>query len=1483
MNPEQTNERVGAVMIVGGGIGGIQSALDLAESGFYVYLVEKLSCIGGRMAQLDKTFPTNDCSMCIMGPKLVECGRHLNIEILTLSEVESVSGNEGNFKVKIHQHARYIDPDKCTGCGDCANACPVSIPDEFNMGLGLRKATYLSYPQGVPRVNAIVKKDRAPCVNTCPAGINVQGYVQLIGAGKYREAIQLIRERLPLPGVLGRVCPHPCEFQCRRADVDEAIAIRDLKRFAADQVNLDELPLPEIEDRSEKVAIVGSGPAGLSVAYYLRLKGYQVTIFEALPVLGGMLRVGIPDYRLPPELLDAEINHILRLGIETQTGKCLGMDFTLDDLKRDGFNAIFLAIGAHLGMKSNVKGEDEFEGVVNAVDFLRDVNLGSRERPGSRVVIIGGGNVAIDAARVARRLGCEEVALAYRRSEKEIPAFSEEIEGALAEGVKFHYLTAPVRVLGEGGRVIGLECVRTELGPPDASGRRRPVPVEGSEFVIDCDGVIPAIGQQIDIGWAKDGDALDVTRRSTLVVNQHTMQTSIPHVFAGGDAVTGPATVIEAVAAGHKAVEAIHLYINGEDLDKYAEQLAVQEPLGQDWAEIPKGLATEPRAHSKHLEPQERITSFDEVDLCFTEEEAQREAHRCLNCGVCCECFQCVEACKAEAIDHNMADSFVDIDVGSIILAPGFNPYDPRVYDTYRYSQFPNVVTSLEFERLLSASGPYGGHLIRLSDEKEPKKIAWIQCVGSRNTQIGAKGYCSGVCCTYAIKQAMIAKEHSHIPLDTAIFYIDVRTHGKDFERYFNRAKEETGIRFIKSRISNVLPGDEPGELKIRYTDEAGATIREDFDIVVLSIGLDIAQGTVDLAKKIGVELDHYNFVDTSSFEPVKTSRQGIYVCGAFEAPKDIPETVAQASAAAASATSALSDVRGTRIKIKEYPPERDVSKEAIKIGVFICHCGINIGGVANVPEIVEYTKTLPYVDYVEDNLFTCAEDTQVKMQQVIIERQLTRVVVASCTPRTHEALFRETCREGGLNPYLFEMANIRDQCTWVHMHEPDRATAKCKDLVRMAVARAARLEQLYQIPQSISQDALVVGGGVAGMTAALGLADQGFKTYLIEREESLGGQALSLHTTWKGESIQAYVEEIVKRVNEHPLLEVHLQTKIKQVNGIIGNFSSKLVDFQGKETEVSHGAVIIANGAESYKPEEYLYGEDPNVLLSLDLDQEIMQNADRLKQVNTAVFIQCVGSREPDRPYCSRVCCTHSIHSALTLKKLNPDMDIYIICRDIRTYGEREDLYREARSKGVNFIRYEVDDKPRVENTNGKLRVTVTDQAINMPVEIDADIITLASAIVPRDDNVVLSKLFKLAMNQDGFFMEAHAKLRPVDFACAGVFLCGLAHGPKSIDEAISQAKATVSRACTILSNKERMVGGVVAVVDPERCAICLTCVRVCPFGVPEIDYESGVAKIDPGACQGCGSCAAACPRSAIQVLHYKDDQQIAKLMAIF
>ncbi len=1472
-------DKIGAVMVVGGGIGGIQAALDLADSGFYVYLVERSSSIGGRMAQLDKTFPTNDCSMCIMGPKLVECGRHLNIEILTLSEIESISGEEGNFQVRIHQHSRYIDPDKCTGCGDCAQACPVNLPDEYNQGLCMKAATYITYPQSVPRVYSIDKKDRPPCISACPAHINVQGYVAMAKAGKCREAIEIIMRDMPLPGVLGRVCVRFCEEECRRREVDEPVSIKELKRFAADQVDILSLPMPEITPREEKVAIIGSGPSGLAAAYFLALDGFKPTIFEALKVPGGMLAVGIPEYRLPRSVLNTEIENIKRFGVEIKTNTTIGKDRTINDLIREGYSAVYIAAGAHKGMKLNIPDEDQFTDFHQCAPWLREVNLGNIKEIKGKVVVIGGGNAAIDAARVSLRLGAEEVHIAYRRSRDEMPADPFEIEEALQEGVRLHTLVTPKRVVGDNGTLKGLECLKNRLGEPDSSGRRRPIPIDGSEFFISADQIIAAIGQRVDKSFATGLNEIGFSEYDLLNVNPDTLETTKKGIFAGGDVVTGPKTVIEAIAQGKKAAASISAYLLGTEMPSFDDDGSQEK----DYRPIDIKEPKIPRAAIPTLDVTERIENFQESNLSMDEETAQREADRCLDCGLCCDCFQCVEACKAQAINHDMTDRFFDIDVGSIILAPGFKPYDPNLHDTYQYARFPNVVSSLEFERILSASGPYEGHLIRPSDKKEPKKIAWIQCVGSRNTQVGDKGYCSAVCCTYAIKQAMIAKEHSSEPLDTTIFYIDVRTYGKDFERYYNRAKDEMGIRFVKSRINNILPGAREGGLEIRYTDEAGRMVQEDFDIVVLSVGLDMSQESLDLAKKIGIELDHYNFVNTSSFEPVNTSRPGVYASGVFEAPKDIPDTVAQASAAAASATSALSEVRGTKIKIKEYPPERDVSKEPIRIGVFVCHCGINIGGVANVPEIVEYTKSLPHVDYVEENLFTCAEDTQAKMKQVIIERHLNRVVVASCTPRTHALLFRETCREAGLNPYLFEMANIRDQCTWVHMQEPEMATEKAKDLVRMSIARAATLEQLYEVPQQICQEALVVGGGVAGMTAALGLAEQGFKTHLIEREDRLGGQALRLHTTWKDERIQPYVEEMIKRVNGHPLVDVYLQAEIKEVNGIIGNFRSKLLNAQGKETEVSHGTVIIANGAESYEPKEYLYREDPNIFISLELDQEIMQSADRLKKVNTAVFIQCVGSREPSRPYCSKVCCTHSVHSALTLRELNPNMDIYIIYRDLRTYGEREDLYREARSKGVQFIRYEIDDKPTVEKGDGRFRVTVTDQVIKRPVEIDADIITLASAVVPRDDNGVFSRLFKVAMNQDGFFMEAHAKLRPVDFASAGIFVCGLAHGPKAIDETISQAKATVSRACTILSHKERMVGGAVAEVDPDLCAICLTCIRVCPFRVPRIDYETGVATIDPGACQGCGICASFCPRNAIQVMHYKDDQMIPELMALY
>jgi len=1352
--------------------------------------------------------------------------------------------------------------------------CPVSLPDEFNQDLNTRTAAFIPYPQGVPLAYAIDKLDRPPCISACPANINVQGYVAMVKAGKYKEAIEIIMKDMPLPGILGRVCVRFCEEQCRRKELDEPVSIKELKRFAADKVDILSLPVPEIIPKKERVAIIGSGPSGLAAAYFLALDGYRSTIFEALDVAGGMLAVGIPEFRLPRDVLNTEIENIKRYGVEIKTNSPIGKDKTIDDLlNKEGFKAVYIATGAHEGMKLNIPGEEDYNNFYQCAPWLREVNLGNIKEIKGKVIVLGGGNAAIDASRVSVRLGADEVHIVYRRTQNEMPADPFEIEEALAEDIKLHILVTPKAVIGENKTIKGLECLKNTLGEPDSSGRRRPVAIEGSEFFIPSDHIIAAIGQTLDKSFASNLKDIEFSDYDLLTINPDTLETKKKGVFAGGDVVTGPKTVIEAIAHGKKAAVSISAYIEGKEMPSLNE--------GDSREKLYKPIDTKepkiPRAKVPTLEVAERVKSFKEANLSMDEDTAKKEAARCLDCGICCECFQCVEACKAEAIDHDMADRSLDINVGSVILAPGFQPYDPALNDTYQYGRLPNVVTSLEFERILSASGPYEGHLIRPSDKKEPEKIAWIQCVGSRDVHDGAHPYCSAVCCTYAIKEAIVAKDHSTNGPDTAIFYIDMRTYGKDFERYYNRAIEE-GVRFIRSRIPTVeeIPGTD--DLELTYTDEAGQLIDERFDLVVLSVGIEISKETTALANKLGLRLTPDSFAESTSFRPINTSKPGIFVSGCFHSPKDIPSSVMDASANAAQAGALLSDARFTLTKERELPQETDVIGERPRIGVFVCRCGINIAGVVDVPSVVTYAKSLPFVEHVDENLFSCSQDTQENITKAIAEHKLNRVVVASCSPQTHEPLFQETVRDAGINKYLFEMANIRNQCSWVHSDVPQEATEKAKDLVRMSVQKVALLEPLEEVELDINQAALVIGGGIAGMSAAKNLSDQGYKTYIVEKSDRLGGNAINLFKTWDGEDIQENLKNLINDINSDERIEAHLKAEIKEVEGFVGNFKTTISIDGKEERKLEHGVTIIATGATELKSDEYLYGKDSRVLTSLELDRLFIEDDKRLNDIDTCVFIQCVGSRIPERPYCSKVCCTHSVLSALHLKEINPDMRIFILYRDMRTYGLREDLYRKAREKGVIFIRYDIERELEVDKINEELSIKFTDSTLNREIQINPDLLILASAMV-RENGDSLAQLFKIPLNEDGFFVEAHVKLRPVDFATDGVFLCGLAHSPKSIDESITQALGAAARAVTLLAGKTIQISGTVSVVNPLYCSSCGVCVAICPYSAAGFNEKTGMAEINPVLCKGCGLCVASCRSGALHLNGFDEGQIMAMI----
>lgn len=847
------------------------------------------------------------------------------------------------------------------------------------------------------------------------------------------------------------------------------------------------------------------------------------------------------------------------------------------------------------------------------------------------------------------------------------------------------------------------------------------------------------------------------------------------------------------------------------------------------------------------------------------------------------KCGNCAKVCPTGAIEYDQKEKDVTLSVGSVVLATGFKPFDPSIFDTYQYSKFPNVVTALEFERILSASGPTKGHLItRSKDHEEPKKIAWFQCIGSRDMNRCDNGHCSSVCCMYATKEAIMAKEHNGDALDCAIFYMDMRTPGKDFEVYYDNAKKK-GIRFIKSRVHTVNPLPDSGSLEVRYVTETGQMDTEIFDMIVLSIGLEASPDSIALAKKLNIDLTRSNFAKTTSFEPVTTSRPGIYVCGAFQGPKDIPESIVDASAAAAAAGESIASARNTLTKKAEEIIETNVRGERPKIGVFVCSCGTNIAGTVDVAKVTEYAKTLPYVEFVANNLFSCSQDTQDKISEIIKEKNLNRVVVAACTPKTHEGLFQETLLAAGLNKYLFEMANIRNHDSWVHKDEPDRATEKAMDLIRMSVAKVALFQPLEEAELQVNQVAMVLGGGISGMSTALSLSKQGYKSHIVERSDCLGGQAVKLFQTAKGESIQAKLAELISEVNSDSNITVHLNTALTDVQGFVGNFESTLTT-NGKAEVLKHGVAVMATGAYPYQPVEYSYGTDPRIVTSQELDKKFIENDPSIKGLKSAVFIQCVGSRNPERPYCSRLCCTHSIDNAIELKKRNPDMNVYVLYRDIRTYGEREYLYKEAREMGIIFIRHSLDNLPQLSIDNGKITIKTVDHVLHRPLEIEADLVSLATAILPYRDETV-AQFFKLPMNDNGFFVERHAKLGPSEFATDGVFLCGMAHYPKPIDEAVSQAKAAASRAITLLARETIHTSGQVASVNTALCSSCGICVSVCPYSAPsfiEEGRDAGKARINPVLCKGCGLCVGSCRSGAINHRGFDTDQIFAQLFAL-
>jgi heterodisulfide reductase subunit A len=901
-------------MVIGGGIAGQEAALSLADMDYKVLLVEQGLSIGGKMIQLSKVFPTLDCAACITTPKMSETARHSNITLLLNSKVDGIVKSERDFNIQVTKNPRYVIPENCTGCQECEVACPEVRKDEYNCELAGRKVAYIPFSLANPRIATIDRQDiSAPCISACPGGVKPYGYISLVRNGQYEDAMKLHLEDIPLPGSLGRACYTPCQNECTRALVEEAVDIRKIKRYFSD-FYYDKYPEPEatiIENRSgKKVAVIGSGPAGLTAAYHLALKGHSVKIFEAAPVLGGMLKLTLPEFRLPKHIVDRDVKNITSLGVDYEVNCKVE---NLSKLKDDGFDCIFVSVGTHNTSKLGVQGSD-LSGIVSCLDFLRDANIGEKQDlSGKKVMVIGGGNTAIDAARTSLRLGASKVTVVYRRSREEMPCFEPEIKEAEEEGVEILILRNPIKFIGENGSVKKAVLIKMALEAPDESGRRRPVPVQGSEYEENVDFVIEAIGLQPSTSVF--ANELELKKGGTIIVNEKTLQTSKPYIFAGGDGVTGSSTIIEAAGQGKRAAFFMNKFLNHKNLAEYefGDKLPA---IDKNKVINGKGKKIVPAVKSAERIVAERIKDFNEVESTFTEEEVLKSANRCLDCSNCRECHQCVTACPANAIDFSQKKEVYNISAKSVIVTTGYKLFPPEGKPEYGYNKYSNVIDSMQMDRLIAPTRPFN-NVLRPGDGKTPDNIAYVLCTGSRDSAIENRScsvecsnnpICSQICCMYSIKQAQLLM--GALPMaDITIYYLDIRAFGKGYEEFFQQSKS-MGVNFIKGKVAKIKAKDnDNGDLILRYEDVATGTVKEvKHDLVVLSVGVLPNKEIPQMFTNKTLELDDFNFVRQTDelVSPSLTSIEGVFVAGAASGPKDIPDSILSAGCAASEVASYL-------------------------------------------------------------------------------------------------------------------------------------------------------------------------------------------------------------------------------------------------------------------------------------------------------------------------------------------------------------------------------------------------------------------------------------------------------------------------------------------------------------------------------------------------------------------------------------------------